>query len=137
MQEPALHATAEVAFLVGESDLASALSPDPQDVFPQVFATSRLIAFMELAAARLLRPLLGPGELSVGVTIEASHTAATPPGSTVRATARYLGREGKLYLFEVVAHDDFGEIGRGTHKRSIITLDRLLSGAARRKKGGT
>lgn len=91
-----------------------------------------MIAVMELAAARLLRPSHGPGELSVGVTVDITHTAATPPGVMVKAVARYTGREGKLYVFEVVASDPGGEIGRGTHKRAIISEERLLSGAAKR-----
>jgi predicted thioesterase len=91
-----------------------------------------MVAVMELASARLLRPLLGPGELSVGVTVDIAHTAATPPGVTVKALARYAGREGKLFVFEVVASDPGGEIGRGTHKRAIISAERLLSGAAKR-----
>ena len=133
MKEPELQAVSEMAFVVGEADLASTLSTDPEDAFPGVFATSRMVGFMELAAARLLRPLLEPGQLSVGVTIETSHTAATALGATVRARARYLGREGKLYVFEVAALDEAGEVGRGTHKRAIISLDRLLAGAARRR----
>lgn len=40
-----------------------------------------------------------------------------------------MGREGKLYVFEVVARDNGGEIGRGKHKRVIIATERLLAGA--------
>ena len=54
----------------------------------------------------------------------------TPPGATV--TAHYLGREGKLFLFVVVACDLDGEIGRGSHKRAVITTERPLGGAQRR-----
>jgi predicted thioesterase len=132
MSEPQLNATASCELLVAPSDLASSLSTDPEDSFPPVLATSRMVAVMELASAKLLRPLLGAGELSVGVTIEVAHTAATPPGVVVKAVARYTGREGKLFRFEVVASDPGGEIGRGTHKRAIILAERLLSGAAKR-----
>ncbi|HEX6737322.1 MAG TPA: thioesterase [Vicinamibacteria bacterium] len=133
MKEPEPGATGEVALVVGEDDLASALSTSHHDAFPAVFATARMVAFMELAAARVLQPLLAPGELSVGVSIETSHSAATPPGATVTARARYLGAEGKQYLFEVAAFDDAGEIGRGTHRRAIVTVERLLAGAERRR----
>jgi len=88
---------------------------------------------MEVAAARALGPHLQPGELSVGVSLDVSHTAATPEGGTVTATARFLGREGKLFLFEVTAADDAGEVGRGKHKRAIIKTERLLAGAAQRR----
>ena len=132
MSEPALDATASASFTVTPSDLASALNLEPEDAFPPVFATSRMVALMELAAARVLRPHLRPGELSVGVTLDVVHTAATPPGATVSATARLVGREGKLFVFEVLAADDAGEIGRCTHKRAVVTTERLVAGAARR-----
>ena len=120
-----------------ELDLASALSSDPQDHFPDVFATSRMIALMELAAARAMRSLLAEGELSVGVTVEITHSAPTVCGETIRATAQYIGQEGKLYLFDVRAEDAGGEIGRGTHRRAIVATNRLLEGARRRASSVT
>src|SRR5687767_12099831 len=134
--ELAPNATATVTYTVRESDLASALTLEPADRFPRVFATSRMVSVMELAAARVLRPLLGPGELSVGITIDVTHTAPTPAGGTVRATATFVGREGKRYLFELVAADDGGEIGRGRHQRAIVAAERLEQGAAARGKKG-
>ena len=65
MDRPELRpgATATLTYEVRESDLASALTLDAEDRFPRVFATSRMVSVMEVAAARALRPLLGPGEL--------------------------------------------------------------------------
>lgn len=60
-------ATAEAALVVRDSDTAAALAIAADDSFPPVFATSRMIALMELAAARVLRPSLkhdGDGEHS-------------------------------------------------------------------------
>jgi predicted thioesterase len=130
--EPEINATASAELIVGPEDLASSLPIEMGDQFPAVFATARMVALMEIAAARVLQPLLGPGELSVGVTVDVSHTAPTPPGAQVITTARYAGREGKLFLFEVTATDPGGEIGRGWHKRAIVTSERLQSGAAKR-----
>src|SRR6266545_636708 len=132
MSEPAVDSTASARLTVAPSDLADTLNLEPGDAFPPVFATSRMVGLMEVAAARILRPHLREGEASVGVTVDVIHTAATPPGATVTATARFVGREGKLFLFEVSAADDAGEIGRGTHKRAVVSSDRLLAGAARR-----
>lgn len=127
-------ATTSLRHIVRTEDLASALLIDPQDNFPAVFATSRMIALLEVAAARLLQPLLGEGELSVGVTVDVTHSAATLGKDEVHVTARYLGKEGKLYLFDVRAEDSGGEIGHGTHRRAIIATQRLLDGAARRRQ---
>ena len=132
MNDPILHSTASAQSIVGPGDLASALPLEAQDAFPGVLATARLVALMEIASARLLRPHLGPGELSVGVNVEVTHTAPTPPGAHVTATARYLGREGKLFVFEVVASDAGGEVGRARHKRAIVDAERLQNSANRR-----
>ena len=117
---------------IGAPDIGASTTVDPRDNFPAVFATTRMIALMELAGARILHPLLQPGEMSVGAHIDIGHTAATPIGAKVTASATYRGRDGKLFVFDVVAHDPAGEIGRGTHKRAIISREHLLAGAARR-----
>jgi fluoroacetyl-CoA thioesterase len=131
---PEVGSSATVDLVVREADCASALklSDDPRDNFPSVFATTRMIALMELAGARLMHPLLQPGEMSVGAHADVSHIAATPIGARVTATATYRGRDGELFVFDVIATDPAGEIGRGTHKRAIISENRLLAGAAKR-----
>jgi len=128
---------AQASWIVSESDLASALSQGHRDTFPRVFATARMVALMELAAARALTALLEEGELSVGVLVHVTHTAATPPGVRVTAEARYTGREGKFYCFDVSARDEGGEIGRGRHQRAIVQTRRLLEGAMKRTKTAT
>ena len=132
MSEPEIRSVATAQLKVTERDLASAVGLEKGDDFPRVFATARLVALMEVAAARLLRPHLKEGELSVGVAVDIVHTAATPLNGTVIATATYTGRDGKMFVFEVLAADDGGEVGRGTHKRAIVSAERLQAGAAKR-----
>ena len=131
-KEPELNSIGSASLVVGPQHLASSISSETGDSFPPVLATARMIALMEVAASRVLVPLLGPGELSVGVTVDINHTAPTPLGAEVTATARYAGREGKLFLFEVSCADKGGEVGRGWHKRAIVSSERLQSGAAKR-----
>ena len=132
MPELEIGATATAELVVGPADLASSISNEYGDAFPAVLATARMVALMETAAARAMQSLLGPGELSVGVTVDITHTAPTPPGVLVIATARYTGREAKLFVFEISAHDEGGEIGRGSHKRAIVETERLQRAAAKR-----
>ncbi|QJR13582.1 thioesterase family protein [Usitatibacter palustris] len=129
----AIGQTGEASITVTHADTASAVALSSQDSFPAVLATARMIALMEVAAARVLTPMLKEGELSVGVVVNIKHSAATPVGGTAKAVATYLGTEGKLHRFRVEAFDDAGPIGEGDHARAIIATDRLLSGAARRK----
>ncbi|KAF4545928.1 uncharacterized protein LTHEOB_4580 [Lasiodiplodia theobromae] len=102
-QEPQEGARASVTFPVTSADLASAISPDPNDRFPKVFATARLVAIMEIASARVLEPSLGTGQLSVGVRIDATHSAPTPEGESVTAEATFTGKEGKLSFERTVS----------------------------------
>ena len=132
MPDPEINATATAELVVGPNDLASTISKEGGDEFPAVLATARMIALMETAAGRVLQPLLRPGDVSVGVTVDITHTAPTPPGVLVTANARYTGREGKLFVFEISAHDQGGEIGRGSHKRAIVETERLQRAAAKR-----
>jgi len=88
-----------------------------------------------LAAARAMRAALQPGQLSVGVSLNVKHTAATPVGVRVRAVATYERNDGKLFIFKVEAFDDAGPVGEGEHSRAIINTARLLEGAAKRGAG--
>jgi predicted thioesterase len=124
--------TGTAAFVVRPGDSAKALSLSAEDDFPDVLATSRMIALMELAAARGMRGLLASGQLSVGVGLDVKHLAATPVGVEVRAVATFLGQEGKLYRFKVQAFDQGGLVGEGEHTRAIVGAERLLGGALAR-----
>ena len=124
--------TAEAAFVAGDGDMASALSVSTEDSFPEVFATSRMVALMELAAARLMKRIVAPQQLSVGVGVYIKHLAATPNRTRVSAVATFLGMEGKLYKFKVEAFDPAGKIGEGEHTRAIIDAERLVAGAQKR-----
>src|SRR6266403_834713 len=126
-------ATFKLRYTVTEADTAAALKPITGDDFPAVLATTRCIALLELVAGRLLKGECAPGQLSVGVVVDVKHLAATPVGAWVEAEATYVGREGKLYVFEVVARDPGGEIMRGRHQRALIEESRLLAGAAKRR----
>ena len=122
----------EASFVASDNDMAKALSLSPEDDFPEVFATSRMIALMELAGARLMKKILEPNELSVGVGVFIKHLAATPNNTRVSAVATFLEMEGSLYKFKVEAFDTAGKIGEGEHTRAIIDSDRLLNGAMKR-----
>ena len=125
----------EISFVVSDRDMASALAVSGYDDFPEVFATSRMVALMELAASRVMKKALDAGQLSVGVGVYIKHLAATPNHTEVRGVATFLGREGKLYKFKVQAFDTGGLIGEGEHTRAIIDRDRLVRAAQARVDG--
>lgn len=127
-----------ITHVVTENDLAPAVAAfgtgggPEKNLFPRVLGTARLISLMELAAAQAMEPILGTGELSAATGVRIDHHHPTPLGGTVRMTARYIGRVGKHHRFEVVAHDDAGEVFRGHHVRAVVEARRLERGAAQR-----
>ena len=122
----------EIEYLVQAADSAKALAIAEADDFPEVFATSRMVALMELAAARTMKTLLAEGQLSVGVHVDVNHLAATPINTKVKAVAEFQGMQGKLYSFKVTLYDNAGLAGEGTHTRAIVNTERLLQGASKR-----
>ncbi len=100
------------------------------DTHATVFSTPSMINLMEHAARECLRPFLESHEESVGVTVQVQHMAATPVGAEVRADARVTAIDGRLIDFEVEAFDGQDQIGRGTHRRAVIAMDRFQQALA-------
>ena len=119
-------------YALREIDLASTLPIGDGDVFPAVFSTSRMIALMEICSARLMRPIVPAGKLSVGVGVDIANLAATPEREEVRVVSTFLGMEGKLYRVKVEVFDRGGKVGEGTHTRAIVDAGRLVEGARQR-----
>ncbi|PHR71326.1 MAG: thioesterase [Arcobacter sp.] len=124
--------TYEFNYTVEEKDLASLLPLQKDDGFPPVLATYRMIALMEIAAARMMHPLLKEGEYSVGVNVNTIHTAPTLLGNQIKVKATFTQMQDKLYSFDVAIFDSGGKAGKGTHTRAIINNEKLLAGATKR-----
>jgi len=90
-----------------------------------------MVAMMEQAAMDAIKPFLDAGESSVGMSIDVSHIAATPPGHRARAEAEVTKVEGRRVEFGLRAFDDVEQIGSATHWRAVIDAakfnDRLKS----------
>ena len=126
-----LGSTAEVFQVVSKDDLASILG-EVDDIFPKVFATSKMVALLEIAASRVLKKFLSHSECSVGIEININHVSPTSIGAKVRAQAILIDIVDNVFTFTVQASDESGLIGEGTHKRSIVDIERLEKGALRK-----
>lgn len=91
-----------------------------------VFATPAMIALMENACMNAVAPYLPPGYGTVGVEVNVSHVKATPIGQNVVCRATLVGVDGRRLQFEVVANDEGGEIGKGSHDRFIVDMEKFL-----------
>ena len=125
-------ASASVEVVVTADMTAAAYARRVGERYPAVLATPVMIGEMERAAASLLEPLLADGQLSVGARVDISHTSPTPIGAAVRSHARFVGREGALFWFEVWSEDPGGTIGKGRHARAIVDVATIEEKAASR-----
>ena len=99
-------------------------APEFQEM-PEVFATGFMVGLMEWTCLKLLQPHLEEGEGSLGVHIDVSHEAATPPGMSVTVEAECVAVEGRRAAFQVEARDEAELIGRGRHERFVVLWDRF------------
>ncbi len=90
-----------------------------------VLATPRMIALMEKASVKAVDHLLPPGQATVGSEIRVRHLAATPQGMEVTVRSELVEVEGRRLTFKVEAFDEREKIGKGTHIRFVIDLDRF------------
>lgn len=95
----------------------------------KVFATPAMIRLIEEAATELVEKNLPLELTSVGTSIKINHTAPTPIGMKVSAEVKIISVEGRKIIFEVVAFDERGEIGRGTHERFVVDKKKFQSKA--------
>ena len=98
---------------------------------PMVFATPQMIHAMEVVCAASIAASLPDGWVSVGTHVNVSHLMATPVGATVTTRSKVTQVSGQRINFEVVALRGEQVIGRGSHTRSCVELQRFLADTTR------
>ncbi len=102
---------------------------------PQVLATGFMVGLMEWACIEALRPHLDwPREQSLGILVNFSHIAATPPGFTITVDVRLDKVEGRKLTFSLSAHDGVEKIAEGTHERFVIDAARFNTKMAEKSR---
>ena len=100
-----------------------------------VFGTPFMCALMEEAAWKSIAPHLEAGQSTVGTKLNVSHDSATPVGMKVWAESEVTEVDGKRIVLKVAAYDEKGLIGQGEHERFVITDERFLARAAKKREG--
>ena len=116
---PGLKAATEI--VVGTRDTAPHIGSGKI----KVLATPIMVMMMEEAALNAVEGLLPQGHQTVGTRLDITHTAATPVGMRVTATAELTKVEGRKLTFHVSARDEKETIGTGTHERIIVNVARF------------
>lgn len=115
--------TFEFKFTVPENKTVPHLYPESSEfqAMPRVLATGFMVGLFEWACIQAINPHIDwPEEQTVGIHINLSHTAATPPGLTIAVNGKLEEVEGRKLSFSLVADDGVDKISEGTHDRFVI-----------------
>jgi len=102
---------------------------------PEVFATGFMVGLVEWACIDAIAPHLEDGEMSLGVHVDLSHDAATPPGMEVVARVRLEAVDGRRLRFAAEARDAAERICAGHHERFVVDRARFEAAVARKATG--
>jgi len=118
----------EFVYEVPPSKTVPHLLPEAEQFqqMPDVLATGYLVGLIEWACVEAVNPHIDwPTEQTVGIHVNLSHSAATPPGFTVTVKGRLTAVDGRKLTFAVSADDGVDTICEGTHQRFIIDAPRF------------
>lgn len=99
---------------------------------PRVLATGYLVGLVEWTCMQALDGHLDEGERTLGVHVDLSHEAPTPPGGILTIDVELTEAQGRILTFAVTARDEAAVVCRGTHRRAVIGLDRFEAKLAAR-----
>ena len=119
--------THRLTFTVPDNKTVPFLYPEAADfqAMPKVFATGFMVGLFEWACIELMKDHLDPGEGSLGIHVDFSHLAATPPGMTITVDVECTAVNGKTLSFFVRGHDGVDAIGEGRHERALVVWDKF------------
>ena len=123
----------EFTYRVPANKTVPNLYPEAEDfvVMPEVFATGYMVGLIEWTCIQLVNEHLDwPAEMTLGIHVDVSHEAATPPGLEVTTTVELTRVDGRLLEFAVESHDGVDTIARGTHRRAIVDAAKFKARAA-------
>jgi predicted thioesterase len=85
-----------------------------------LFSTPSMVAMMQEAAVRLIDEKLPEGFISVGKSAEVTHEQPTVLGARLSLKVEIKSFDGYHIRLKMLAYDDSGIVGRGSHVRSIV-----------------
>ena len=114
------------------------LYPEAPDflAMPEVFATGFMVGLIEWTCIQLINQHLDwPAEMTLGIHVDLSHEAATPPGLEVTTSVELTKVDGRLLEFTFESHDGVDTITRGTHRRAIVDAAKFAARTAAKASG--
>lgn len=96
----------------------------------RVYATPELVRDIEITCREFLLSYADPGEDSVGIGINITHSGATLVGMEVEITISVTAVEGRKVSFKVSARDNAEDICSGEHGRFVVEVEKLRARVA-------
>ncbi len=115
--------TCQFRYTVPKDKTVPCLLPESPEfqLMPEVLATGFMVGLIEWACIQAVNPYIDwPKEQTVGIGINVTHSAATPPGLTVTVKVRLERVDGRKLTFSVSADDGVDTISEGIHERFVI-----------------
>jgi fluoroacetyl-CoA thioesterase len=104
---------------------------------PEVLATGFMVGLIEFACIKFINPHIDwPRQQTVGVHVNISHTAPTPPGFTVTVRGTLAKVDGRKLSFSIEVGDGVDAISKGTHDRFIIDADKFNASVVKKRNAG-
>lgn len=128
--------TFEFVYQVPEDKTVPHLFPEFEEgrVMPEVFATGFMVGLFEFACIKFINSHIDwPTQQTVGIHVNVSHTAATPPGFAITVKGRLEKVDGRKLSFALEAFDNADPISKGTHDRFIIDAEKFNAAVAEKK----
>ena len=120
--------TFEFKYVIPENKTVPYLYPESPEfqIMPKVLATGYMVGLFEWACIQFINPYIDwPAEQTVGIGINLSHLAATPPGLTVTVRGKLKAIDGRKLVFSLVGDDGVEKISEGTHERYVINAEKF------------
>lgn len=94
-----------------------------------VLGTPMLIAMAEEASAHIAQSYIDDTKTTVGTQISCEHNAPTPLDATVLVVSTLIEHNDKSFTFEITATDNKSVIGKLTHTRFVVDVEKFMSKA--------
>ncbi len=102
------------------------------DAIRELIPFPTLTALMIEGVIGTVDPLLPEGYVTVGTSTAVTYLNTVFLNSTITVLATLTEIDGRKLVFECMAFDELGQVGRGTHERRIVHAERLMQAAHKR-----
>jgi fluoroacetyl-CoA thioesterase len=119
-----------IAFMAGDGGDAASNA--------RVYATPEMIRDIEQTCRDMLLEYVDEGQDSLGTEVNIKHLAPTLLGMWSEVTVTVAKADGRAVTFDVTVADTVDDVvGKGTHNRFIIDVDKVKMGLAAKAKKAT